>query len=75
MKIFKATIEASNSCYVQTVLVIAENKKLAHDQLCKKEKRQVIYKSDLQEIQIDTNNPNVIEIGFGENDSDYSSDD
>lgn len=75
MKIFKATIEASNNCYVKTLIVIAENKELAHDQICEKEKRQVVYKKNLTEIKIDASKPSVIEVGFGENDSDNHFDD
>lgn len=67
---YKATVVANNSCYVETVLVIAENEEQANDILCVHEKRKVQYKSKLKEIIIDKTKPNVIGmVGFGENES------
>lgn len=76
MKIFKATIQAANSCYVETLLVIAEDKEKAHLQLCEHEKRQVIYVRQLQELTLDLTKPNVIPyVGWGHNeDSRYGDD-
>jgi len=76
MKTFKCTIEANNSCYVQTLLAIAEDEQSAHELICKEEKRTNIkYKDKLKEITIDTQKPIVIQIGFGENDHDNYFDD
>lgn len=76
MKVFQATIVSGNSCYVETVLVIAEDKEKAHDQLCEHEKRKVKYTRRLEEINIDMTKPNVIEyVGWGESDDDRHFDD
>ena len=76
MKVFKATIVSGNSCYIETVLVIAEDKEKAHDQLCEHEKRKVQYTKRLEEINIDMTKPNVIGfVGFGCSDSDNHYDD
>lgn len=76
MKLFKATIVSDNSCYVHTLLIIAENEQKAHEQLCEQQKRKVQYKSKLTELNIDMSKPSVIEyVGFGENESDYGWDD
>lgn len=74
MKIFQATIECNNTCYVETVLVVAENETQADSLLCKHEKRRVTYKNKLEEIELDLKTPHVIPmVGFGENDNDYGS--
>ena len=76
MKIFQATIVSGNSCYVETVLVIAEDKEKAHDKLCEHEKRKVQYTRRLEEIKIDMTKPNVIGfVGWGSSDSDNHYDD
>lgn len=75
MKVFKTTIEASNSCYVQTLLVIAETKEDAHnlikDSLRDKynENPRVPYKTQLTEIDIDLSKPGIMQVGFGSNNS------
>jgi hypothetical protein len=76
MKLFKATIKASNSCYLHTVLVVAEDKEKAHSQLCEQQKRKVKYTQPLKELYVDMNKPGVIEyVGWGSSDSDNSFDD
>lgn len=74
MKIFKATIVSGNSCYIETVLVVAEDKEKAHTQLCEHEKRKVKYTKPLTELEIDMNKPSVIGyVGFGSSESDFNS--
>lgn len=76
MKIFTATIVSNNGCYLHTLLVVAEDKKKAHDQLCEQQKRKVKYTEQLKEVDIDLNKPTVIEyVGWGHTSSDYGSDD
>jgi len=77
MKLFKATIVSGNSCYIETVLIVAENEKLAHELLTEKKKRKIEYKSSgLKELNVDFTKPNVVEmVGFGENESNYEGDD
>ena len=75
-KLYQATVVASNSCYIETLLIIAKNKKEANEILCKHEKREVEYKEELKELKIDMTKPNVIPyVGWGENESDYGYDD
>lgn len=75
-KIFKATIICSNSCYTETVLVIAKNEIQAHGLLCSCKEREVEYKNELKEIIINIDSPSVISnVGFGENDHDWNFDD
>jgi len=70
MKIYQATIVTNNSCYIETLLVIAKDKTQAHKQLCKHEEREVKYTRKLKEIEINMTKPNVIEyVGFGNNES------
>jgi len=76
MKLYQATIECSNSCYIETLLIIAENEENADKQLCEHKKRKVKYKRKLKELEIDFSKPNVIpSVGFGENESNYEGDD
>lgn len=71
MKIYQATVVASNSCYIETLLVIANDEKEANDILCTHEKRKVQYKRELKEIVFDMTKPNVIPyVGWGSNDDD-----
>lgn len=75
-KLYQATIECSNSCYIETLLIVAKSKDEAHKQLCEHEKRTVRYKRELKELDIDMTKPNVIPyVGFGENESDCGFDD
>ena len=76
MKIFKATIVASNSCYLHTLIIVAEDKEKAHNQLCEQQKRTVKYTQPMKELTIDLDKPSVIEyVGWGHKESDYCSDD
>jgi len=76
MKLFQATIISANSCYVHTLLVVAEDEKKAHDQLCEQQKREVKYTHKLKELNIDMTKPNVIEyVGWGCSDDDNHYDD
>lgn len=81
MKIFKTTIVSNNSCYVKTLLIIAEDKDAAHQMIVdsKKDKYNqnptVQYKSPLTEISINDAKAGILEVGFASNDSDYESDD
>ena len=77
MKLFKATIVSGNSCYIETVLIVAENELLAHELLTEKKKRKIEYKSGgLKELNVDFTKPNVVEmVGFGENEFDFEGDD
>ncbi len=76
MEIFQATIECSNSCYIETYLIVAKDKTEADKLLCMHEKRKVKYTRELQTIKIDLTKPNVIpSIGFGYNSSDNGYDD
>ena len=75
-KLYKATIECGNSCYVETLLITAKNKEEAHKLLCKHEKREVRYKQELKELVVDMEKATVIPmVGFGENESNYEGDD
>ena len=76
MKIYQATIESNNSCYLHTLLIVAENEEMAHKQLCEQQKRQVKYTKKLKELYIDFKKPTVIEyVGWGYSDSDNGYDD
>lgn len=75
MKIFKATIVSNNSCYLHTVLVIAEDEEKANKLLCEQQKRKVEYTQPLKELNIDMKKPNVIEyVGWGYSDDDNNFD-
>jgi len=77
MKLFQATLETvPNNCYIETVLVVAENKKDAHKQLVEKNGQWgVKYTQPLKEIKIDMTKPNVVEVGFGHGECDCGYDD
>lgn len=76
MKVFQATIVSGNSCYVHTVLVIAENEERADKLLCEQQKRKVQYTHKLKELNIDMTKEGVIEyVGWGEADNDNHFDD
>jgi len=81
MKLFKCTIEASNSCYIQTFLVVAKTKEDAHAQIVKSradkydEKPRIVYKQRLEELDIDFSKEAMLQVGFGSNDSDHGWDD
>ena len=77
MKLYQATIVSKNSCYVHTLLVVAENEEMAHDQLCENQgSKHIKYTKKLKELDIDMTKPQVIEyVGFGCSESDYGYDD
>ncbi len=76
MKLFKATIESKNPCYLHTLLVVAENEEQADKQLCEHQGRKVKYTQPLKELNVDMTKPNVIEyVGWGHSDSDCGYDD
>lgn len=76
MKIYQCTIVSQNSCYLHTLLVIAQDEASAHKQLCEHQKMTVEYTRPLKEIKIDLTTPKVIDyVGWGHNDSDYGYDD
>jgi len=72
MKLYQATIIASNSCYVHTLLIVAENEEMAHKQLCENQDNKFIkYTKKLKQLDIDMTKPQVIEyVGFGECEND-----
>ena len=68
-KLFQATVVAGNSCYIETLLIVAKDKDQAHKLLCKHEKREVECKQPLKELNLDMTKPGVIPyVGWGEND-------
>ncbi len=76
MKLFQATIECSNSCYVETLLITAKDKKEAHKLLCEHKKREVRYTLELKNLVLNMEKATVIPmVGFGENASNYEGDD
>ena len=77
MKLYQATLETvPNNCYVETVLIIADNKKEAHQLLIKKNGQWgVKYTQELKELKIDMSKKQVIEVGFGHSESDNGWDD
>ena len=71
MKLYQATIISQNSCYVHTLLIVAENKEAAHEQLFKQQGREIEYTKKLKELDIDMTKSCVIEyVGFGESECD-----
>ncbi len=67
MKTYQATITCNNSAYIETVLVIAEDKNQANMILCLYANRKVEYKRPLKEIKIHMESPHVIpNVGFGQ---------
>ncbi len=72
MKLYQATIVSKNSCYVHTLLIVAENEELAHNQICENQGSKFIkYTKKLKELDIDMTKPQVIEyVGFGCSESD-----
>jgi hypothetical protein len=77
MKIFKCTIESNNSCYVETLLVVAEAVEQA-DSLVKENQKNkwVKYTQPLTEIKIDLSKPQVVNyFGWGSSDNDNNFDD
>ena len=77
MKLFKATLETvPNNCYIETVIIIAESKKEAHELLVKKNGQWgVTYKEKLEELKIDLSKEQVIRVGWGHGENDCGWDD
>jgi len=88
MKLFQCTIETyPNNCYVETLLIIADDKEDAEQQIIAKRRYQdrnsgridpkyhIVYTSPMKEIQIDLSKKAILEVGFGHGESDYGSDD
>ena len=87
MKLFKCTIEANNSCYVETLLIVADNEKDAENQIKDSRRNQdkgsgrinptyeIKFTQPLKELKIDLNKKGIIEVGFGCSDDDNSFDD
>lgn len=70
MKLFKCTIVADNSCYLETKLVTANDEKLADKAICKEAKRKVEYTQPLEEVKIDFTKSKVYNyVGWGRNES------
>lgn len=67
-KIFKATVVANNTKYVDSLMVLADDIEEA-DELISREYKQVEYINPLHEITgLDMEQSQVINIGFGKND-------
>lgn len=78
MRLFVATVVASNSCYVKTLLVADQDIDCARIALEEHLKRKPSYKKQLTELPIRTCScceAQVLEVAFGENESDRKSDD
>ena len=69
MKLYQATIVTNNSCYIETLLIVANDEKEAHDILCTHKKRKVQYTEKIKELVLDMTKSNVIPyVGWGSND-------
>jgi hypothetical protein len=77
MKLYNATLETvPNNCYVETVIIIADNEEEAHQLLVKKNGQWgVKYTQKMEELKIDMSKKQVIEVGFGHGERDYGWDD
>ena len=88
MKLFKCTVETyPNSCYVETLLIVADNEKDAENQIKDSRRDQdkgsgrinptyeIKFTQPLKELKIDLNKKGIIEVGFGCSDDDNSFDD
>jgi len=88
LKLFKCTIETyPNNCYVETLLIVAENEEDAEEQIIAKRryddrnsgridpKYYIKYTSAMQEVKIDLSKKGILKVGFGHGDSDYGGDD
>ena len=88
MKLFKCTVETyPNNCYVETLLIVANDEKDAEEQIKDKRRNQdkgsgridpqyyIKYTSPLKEIKIDLTKRGLLEVGFGHGDNDNSFDD
>lgn len=75
MNIYQATLVSRNPCYVETVLVIAENKDSARKLLAKKKKRTIEYTRPLKKIKIDESSKVIEMVGWGNNAGHFRGDD
>lgn len=77
MDLYQATLETvPNNCYVETVIIVAESKEDAHEQLVKKNGQWgVRYTRKLEKLSIDTTKRQVIRVGWGHGESDCGWDD
>ena len=81
MKIFKCTVESSNGCSSKTLLVIANDKEDAHNQIVESKKTKynqtptIKYLSSLEELKLNLSEKAIIEVGFGYTDDDNDSED
>jgi hypothetical protein len=88
MKLFKCTVETfPNNCYVETLLIVADDEKDAEEQIKDKRRNQdkgsgrinprydIKYTSPLREIKIDLTKRGILEVGFGHGDDGLEGDD
>ena len=88
MKLFKCTIETyPNNCYVETLLIVANDEKDAEEQIIAKRRYQdrnsgridpkyyIKYTSPMREIKIDLTKRGILEVGFGHGDDGREGDD
>jgi hypothetical protein len=82
MKLFKCTVETyPNDCYVETLLIVAKDKKDAEEQI-KDSRRdeynknpEIKYTEPLEKIKINLNRRGIIEVGWGHGDDGREGDD
>jgi hypothetical protein len=88
MKLFKCTVVTyPNDCYVETLLIVADNKQDAENQIIDTRRNQdkgsgrinptydIIYTSPLKELKIDLTKKGILEVGFGHGDDGREGDD
>jgi diphthamide synthase subunit DPH2 len=87
MKLFKCTVETyPNNCYVETLLIVADDKEDAEEQIKDERRNQdkgsgrinptydIKFTSPLEELKIDLKKRGILEVGFGHGESDYETD-
>ena len=88
MKLFNCTVEAyPNNCYVETLLIVADDKKDAETHIKDRRRNrdkgsgrlnpnyEIKYTQQLKELKIDLNKRGILEVGFGNADDDNGFDD
>jgi hypothetical protein len=88
LKLFKCTVETyPNNCYVETLLIVAEDERDAEEQIKAKRRDKdkgsgrinpqyyIKFTSPLREIKIDLDKKGILEVGHGHGESDYGGDD
>ena len=75
MNVYQATIISNNSCFVETVLVIAESKDSARKLLAKKKKRTIEYTQPLKKIKIGSSSKVIEMVGWGNSAGHFRGDD